>query len=597
MCFDQRACGMCKDLEVVIANKTAEEHNKELIGNLNVDITLLRNAKASCDAVIDKKIENYVEKASNWYEVNDGQELTQMEQLIAAFCANEIDNLGIDYDGDDENYDNDEENGLDINCDDYQGNLTTTAQKKHWGIQGLTRKHPRKLTAQDRTPCGTQNIDKYQSLEEIALYGGFINGDGSKNQGCIDIQKTYERARFCKYDARISEKQSQIDTLNNSVTNLQNYNTFLTERIDPFNTDSLLLEEIYSNCSTSCTDQYELQDDIDTFMQFVNDPSVYQNNPAVFTGKYKCVLSSDIQPTCDSSSCNKSEWESYINSLDTALVSNEEGSIDDLNFQDALDYIVELQSIQSNKDNAFNFILQQVNTIETLTKDNVDNGNLGYSTSGAVFANASGLKTIIERIIKNQTDTISANIQLIKDECNKHKCTTNEDNKYRGSALCAAQENNEELYASGQWGQGFKNDEVFIIVNTTNNALCDGDLLSNESNIDFNDMLNTYDTNLESSIRSPDGFLYNQDITSVYDLCAKIDHGDFLTEQTLHIGNADFKDEFVNNYLVNKYSWKNMTIHDQEAALENVCPSLCSEPTMRRRLMYMLGAYKNLEMP
>ena len=110
-------------------------------------------------------------------------------------------------------------------------------------------------------------------------------------------------------------------------------------------------------------------------------------------------------------------------------------------------------------------------------------------------------------------------------------------------------------------------------------------------------MLQEYDTNLESSIRSPDGFLYNQDITSVYDLCAKIDHGDFLTEQSLHIGNANFKDEFVDNYLENKYSWKNMTIHDQQTALENVCPSLCSEPTMRRRLMYMLGAYKNLEMP
>jgi hypothetical protein len=236
----------------------------------------------------------------------------------------------------------------------------------------------------------------------------------------------------------------------------------------------------------------------------------------------------------------------------------------------------------------------------------VANLKKGYDASWSdTYIEKSGLSTILNSIINNQTAQVEEAVQNRTDNCNEYVCELNEDFMFNANSSCTVEIKDTASYAVGSWATGnvlFKDDDVFRTVDH-NGDDCDGDL---EIDLNVNLNLPQMEQNLWHNIHDSDGFLYNQipkdSAHDMWTVCALYKDGEQLKdEKSLHMGNDDFADKFEMNFLQNRYSWRNVTRSGSTEQIDeygssNTCPRLCDDASYRRRrLLFKLGVYKKVE--
>ena len=238
----------------------------------------------------------------------------------------------------------------------------------------------------------------------------------------------------------------------------------------------------------------------------------------------------------------------------------------------------------------------EINTNLTAFSSSLSNSlvDIGYSTIDDYMVN-SGLTDVLNGLVKDYQNNITEKINDASNECKNHKCVIDEVNVATDTD-CTYTVLNVSAFSNALFTKAFTSPSNWksVSIETGEEKNCTVPT-SNETSIN----LDLFNKNLAKNLKNQDGWLYNQHVDNVYELCSILNDGNHIqhSKQSLHIGNNNFENNFHYNYLMNTYSWKELVTNATKTTLVEggSCPMLCDPISMRRRLYFKLGVYNKME--
>lgn len=578
----------------------------------------LTSIQSKCNEFATKRLDHYINQAGAWFSLHSADfadENSYNHDNLAPETLLELCDLINDH-GTLPGHSNEHggyggDGGADANLDDVvQIDRDTTAlnfgsdtytceqllngdkTKIYPHLKRVTR-HERKLVSiswDDNAYVSGQMINQYASLKDVAM--AFLNeANGQPNQTRVDAQLIREKNTICNFTP-------QEATVANVLAQIKQNFTTVKSALDElgFDTDVHGIEFFDEEAKLCGTYPY---------------PTLTLSEEE---SAYKALGTAQADDTLINCANAERTHDNIITADNTTTVTELRNAISNFNIKngdvsacpslDTFDYDslkkYELE-ITATRDAGL------AKTQERLAAfQDVANLKKGYDASWSdTYIEKSGLSTILNSIINNQTALVEEAVQNRTDNCNEYVCALNEDFKFKANSSCTVTIIDTASYGDGSWAEGnvlFKDESVFRTVDHKGED-CNGDV---EIDLNVNLNLPEMEQNLWHNIHDSDGFLYNQipkdSAHDMWTVCALHKDGFQLMDQkSLHLGNDEFADKFEMNFLQNRYSWRNVTRSGSTEQIDgygssNTCPKLCDEDGYRRRrLLFKLGVYKKVE--
>lgn len=576
----------------------------------------LTSIQSKCNEFATKRLDHYIHQAKAWFALhsadfadeNDNHDNLAPESLVE-LCGL-IDDHGTlvgDTNGHSGGY-----GGADTNLDDVVqidrgttglnfGSDTFTCEQlldegdkvKIYPHLKREKRHERKLVSiswDDNAYVPAQMINQYASLKDVAM--AFLNeADGTTNEARVDAQLIHEQDTICNFtpqETKVATVLAQIKHNFTTVKSALNGLGFDTDLhgIDFFNEEATACYGYYEPTLTLSEEEiaYKALGSVQADNTLINCANAERTHDNIITADATTTITE------------------LRNAISNFNIKN--GDVSDCPSLDTFDYDslkgYELE-ITATTDTG------RAKTQERLTAFKaVADLKKGYdaSWSDSYIVN-SGLSTVLDSIIDNQTALVREAVQNRTDNCNEYVCELNQDFKFNANSSCTVEIINTASYGDGSWATGnvlFEDVNVFRTVDH-NGDDCYGDV---EIDLNVNVDLPQMEKNLWHNIHDSDGFLYNQipkdSAHDMWTVCALYKDGIQLqNEESLHMGSDNFADNFEMNFLQNRYSWRNVTRSGSTGQIDeygssNTCPRLCDDASFRRRrLLFKLGVYKKVE--
>ena len=605
----QRGCEYCRDIE----------HDDEILKNIKeIDDNIteakenrktINDLKNKCDVIIDTKIANHMTHAkidANYHHAFDSTfDSTKTQEKIKNYCAVKNDtNFNI------------QENDYDVNHNPCDENSSDDA------VWGKKLKHRRHLSAPrdcnvlvGKEPIQTMSLKEKENCFLQKNDDGDIIFDDGDSQAQVNNteegkQIVYEKALYCNYTTEKELILNRIQTLNeNRIDEIKKLKTQGIDKLynqkangNNFNYDNSKtdVEEEKSFCDNKSTCPVQsVTDSIENYINYRNnecDASYRTEILLPFGKKFHCVWS----PSVVGDKTDKTSWKNSIDSSNVSPV--DMSTVDDLLTSGFNSIMSNTQAnrkcLHALKDTTEVLIINSdVESLINQFKQKITNNlyTMGYSTFNE-FAQASELKYEVVNVIRNKIDELNDNLDKLITECETTQCTLNKEYEYKGFDDCMFLQGK---YADDSWmvntnfGKG-----IIETVRKGNHGHGDHkdkcDVIP-VPHMPLNELLESWESNLTFAYGNSDGALNRQGIHNTWDLCNLYRSGEYLNTQSLHIGHADFKSQFFNNFFSRRISMTNEE-GDPDGKIDEyvpkVCPSMCAEPSSHRRMLFKLGAYK-----
>tara|TARA_B100001248_G_scaffold261296_1_gene252010 strand:+ start:4220 stop:6805 length:2586 start_codon:yes stop_codon:yes gene_type:complete len=611
----QRGCEYCRDIDddIKILNNIKEIDDN--ITKANENNQTIYNLKNKCNEIINTKIANHMIHTKIYANYNHAFDSTfdssSTQKKIDNYCEAKNDaNFNIQENDNDVNHNPCDDNNSD---DAVWGKKLNHKHRRHLSAPRdcsalVGKKSIQNMTIKEKENCFLQKDDNGDTFFDDNSQARVNNTEEGK-------QIVYEQELYCNYTTEKASILKFIETLNqNRIDEIKELKTQGIEKLykqkaneTTFNytnsKEDVDAEKIICDTKSTCPPvQESVTDSIKNYIDYRENgcnSSILPNIPRIGS-TFHCVwLYYDVVNIT-----NKTSWEKAIDSSNIRRV-------DMKTVNDYLLLLPQLINVQSP------YYDSQVNrkclhALKETTKDNITNSyvelsikqdrqyitdnliTMGYSNFDD-FAKASKLKNQVENVIGGKIDELNGNLDKLITECEKSQCTLNKEYEYNGFDDCMFLEGK---YADNTWMDNTNFGEGIIKTvrkgdhgNGDHEDTCD---VIPVPHMPLNELLESWESNLTFAYGNSDGALNRQGIHNTWDLCAKYGSGKYLNIRSLHIDHPDFKSEFFNNFFSRRISMNNEEGDPEEkndGYVPEVCPSMCSEPSNHRRMLFKLGAY------